>query len=205
MPLALLLALGLVMSVVRVENPALPWWQRTPEHWIYPLQAMICGALVWYWRAHYRWGDRSGRTFFIGIVAGVVGIAFWILGPTVGEPRSGGFDPTALGEAAAPWVIGLRVVRLAIVVPFVEELFWRGYLQPTLTRTRGAAIGLVSTAVFVALAHQPSDWLIAFVYGLLAGVVYLWTKSLAACIAMHATANLILGIYILQSSRWSLW
>ncbi|MFN9944994.1 MAG: type II CAAX prenyl endopeptidase Rce1 family protein, partial [bacterium] len=47
------------------------------------------------------------------------------------NPLTGG-APASDGAAAAvlhdPWLLGLRVARAAVLVPLVEELFWRGWL-----------------------------------------------------------------------------
>jgi membrane protease YdiL (CAAX protease family) len=55
------------------------------------------------------------------------------------------------------------------------------------------------------LVHQPADYAAALLYGLLAGWVAIRTKSLMACIWMHALANLILGLYVLMSGQIGFW
>jgi hypothetical protein len=31
------------------------------------------------------------------------------------------------------------------------------------------------------------------------------TKSLAACVVMHAVANLLLGVYVVSTKQWGFW
>ncbi|MEM7385453.1 MAG: CPBP family glutamic-type intramembrane protease, partial [Verrucomicrobiota bacterium] len=64
---------------------------------------------------------------------------------------------------------------------------------------------LAITVVLFVLIHQPADYFGAFVYGSLACWVAIRTRSLFACVWMHAIANLILGLYIMWSRNWGLW
>ena len=41
------------------------------------------------------------------------------------------------------------------------------------------------------------DYAGAFVYGSLTYLLCVWSKSLGACVVMHATANLLMGLYIM--------
>jgi CAAX prenyl protease-like protein len=100
-------------------------------------------------------------------------------------------------------------------VAFVEEVFWRGFLMRFLLKPDGKywkipfgkfswfSFAVVTTAfVFI---HQPVDYAGAVVYGTLTYIVAVKTKSLAACIVMHAVANLLMGIYALQYAKYGLW
>ena len=61
------------------------------------------------------------------------------------------------------------------------------------------------TVLLFMLAHAPADYFGAVIYGSLACWCAIRTKSLAACVWMHALANLILGVYIMQTKNWGLW
>lgn len=169
----------------------------------------------------------------IAIIAGIAGIVVWI---TPGylfrsqnmadgwwkylgfAARTDGFDPTMF-SANSSWLYWLvttfRFLRLVVVVPLVEEIFWRGFLMRFLADIDGdywkvpfgthhvrSLIGV--TACFV-LAHSTVDYLAATVYGLLAYGIAVRTKSLSACVIMHATANLLLGLYIMATQQWGYW
>lgn len=133
--------------------------------------------------------------------------------------RRDGFDPTLLGHGPNPvgsWlVLGLRFLRLVVVVPLVEEIFWRGFLMRWLIESAkrwdeldvGAfawkSFGL--TTAFFALAHAGPDVAVALVYGALAGWVTVRTRGLTAVIVMHAVANFALGIFVMKTGWWGLW
>ena len=76
-PLAVFILLTSVVSLVTVKNSALPWWRSSPEHWIYPLQTMVCGGLVaFFWR---NYNFRPARGLVPATLLGIVGIGLWIL------------------------------------------------------------------------------------------------------------------------------
>lgn len=111
--------------------------------------------------------------------------------------------------------VTLRFFRMVVIVPFVEELFWRGFLmryvqadgRPFLTvpfgRHTWRAFWIVTVAV--TLVHQPEDYLGAFVWGSLTYWLAVRTKSLGACVFMHAVGNGLLGIYVMATERWGFW
>lgn len=108
--------------------------------------------------------------------------------------------------------LALRFTRAAVLVPIVEELFWRGWLPrwiinhdfervPMGTYTAAA---FWITAVGFALEHG-SYWDV----GLAAGIVYNWwmyrTRSLGDCILAHAVTNACLSGYVILMGAWRYW
>jgi membrane protease YdiL (CAAX protease family) len=59
--------------------------------------------------------------------------------------------------------------------------------------------------VAVMLIHNTSDWPGAFVWGSLMYFLAVRTKSLGACIVMHAVGNLLLGLYVMKTGLWGFW
>ena len=106
-----------------------------------------------------------------------------------------------------------RLLRIAVVVPFVEEIFWRGFLLRYLIKDDFASVpfgtfswlsfGVVT--VFFTLEHQPVDYPAAFVTGILFNWVAIHTRSLSSCILAHAITNLLLSFYILATRQWGFW
>jgi CAAX prenyl protease-like protein len=111
-----------------------------------------------------------------------------------------------------PLVLTLRIARAALLVPILEELFWRGWLPRfldardfrTLPLGHFTTMSFAATAVLFAAEHGPF-WEV----GLLAGVAYnLWmrhTRSLGDLIVAHGLTNLLLGIFVLLTERWEFW
>jgi CAAX prenyl protease-like protein len=111
-----------------------------------------------------------------------------------------------------PWVLAWRTARATLIVPVVEELFWRGWLlrwliHPHFQRVplgKYAPVAFWATAVMFASEHG-AYWDV----GLIAGIIYNWwmirTKSVADCVLMHAVTNCALSIFIILSGNWQYW
>ncbi len=230
---AFMLFLPLAQALT-TDNAKLHWTKHSPEHFIYPIQCLVCGFLLLFWRKHYTF--RPWRGFGLATLAAVVGIAVWIL-PTYlfdlwqwddettpkwlewlgfQEREDSGFDPSFI-EDPLWWnlTVAARIFRMVVIVALVEEIFWRGFLMRFLVDMDGdfwkvkfgtyTHLAFWGTVVMFIFIHSPSDWAAAAVYGSLTGWVAIKTKSLGACVWMHAVANLLLGIYILMTKNWGLW
>jgi CAAX prenyl protease-like protein len=177
---------------------------------------------------------RPGH-LLLAISLGLVGIAFWVLPgaifrllPASDSPpawqahlgitdRSQGFDPGLLSGHPALFylTILLRFARSTLLVPIVEELVWRGYLmrsimagaRPFTSVPFGShhwKAWLIST-LLVTFIHSAPDWPAAFLWANLMYLLTIRTRSLLACILMHAIGNLSLGLYILHTSQYGYW
>lgn len=185
-----------------------------PMYWIYPIQSMVsAGALLWFWN-RYDFGGTTGAKLAVGVGGGLLIAALWISPQAVFHqpPRLEGFDPNAV-PGMTPWMLGTRFVRLVLVVPLVEEIFWRGFLLRYLAKDEftslpfGSATRFSFWAVAVAfmLVHAPADWPAALITGILLNLIAVRTRSLLACVTAHATANLALGVYICATRQWGFW
>ena len=63
---------------------------------------------------------------------------------------------------------------------------------------------VIVTGLFVSV-HQGPDRVAALVYGSMTYFLCVKTKSLSACVAMHATANFLMGCYIIAYGKYGLW
>ncbi|MDB6074993.1 MAG: prenyl protease-related protein [Verrucomicrobiaceae bacterium] len=227
-PLVIFMLLSATVGLFQIDNSALPWYQRAPEHWVYPLQCLIVGAVLLFFRKHYTL--KPWRGLGLASVLAVVGIAVWILPATLyddAQPawrewlgmaaRDKGFDPNVFPPHSSAWwtTVSLRFVRMGVIVPFVEELFWRGflmrYVQAGGHHFRTVPFGQHSWKAFwivtlaVTLLHQPADYLGAFVWGSLVYWLAVRTRSLGACVFIHAVGNGLLGLYVMYTQKWGFW
>lgn len=196
------------------EGQAVTWPLSEPIYWVMPLQTIVCGWLLWRWWSHYelRWPARIIFTTFIGLLV----LALWIapqewLGA---ERRTDGFDPVFFGDGAAWWSnVIVRFVRLTIIVPLVEEIFWRGFLLRYLINEDFTKVpfGQFSWLSFLVVTlgftfeHSQADWPAAALAGVLFNFVAYRTKSLASCVVAHAVTNFALGLYVLRTQQWGFW
>ena len=179
------------------------------------------------------WLSRGSRAMQLhwrigwGILFGAVGIALWIgLSHLRLEEQLTNFLPEWLqpGPRASfnPFenfedrfsqslFITFRLIGLALVVPWIEELFWRGFLMrwiidPDWQRVPIGEFTWRSSLAVVALftlAHP--EWFAAAVYCLLINGLLHWKRDLWQCVVAHAVSNLLLGIYVLAYHAWWLW
>lgn len=186
-----------------------------PKYWIYPLQSIACGIALIYWWKNYDFGAQRG--FLFGTVIGVLVLALWISPQWLlgFDPRLDGFDPTLFEEDPGMYwgTVLARFFRLVIIVPIVEEVFWRGFLMRYLIRENFTSVpfgqythlSFWGVTVAFALAHWGPDFIAALITGALFGWVAIRTKSLTATILAHAVTNLLLGLYIMRTAQWGFW
>lgn len=186
--------------------------------WLYALKVAAVAGVVWACRSTWRdlrpWPSVTGALAAVGL--GLAVTAVWV-GAEGHYPKLsflGGrtaFDPGVLPPAGRWAFIAVRLFGLVVLVPLVEELFWRSFVWRWLIDgdIRRVAIGQRSalsvavTSALFALAHP--EWLPAALTGLAWAGLLVWTRSVSACVLSHAVANLALGVYVLATGAWRFW
>jgi CAAX prenyl protease-like protein len=190
-------------------------WFHSPEFWIYPIQTIACGALlIFFWR-DYQWQRPAGAAFAIGV--GVIVFILWIAPQQFLRfgSRPDGFNPDFLAANPAEYwaTVILRFLRLVVVVPLVEEIFWRGFLlryfiKEDFEHVQIGAFSWLSFGIVTILfgfSHSMADWPAALLTGAVYNGVAYRTKSLSSCVLTHATTNLLLGLWIMKTKEWGFW
>lgn len=184
--------------------------------WLYGVRAGVAAillAVLWRGFAELREGPGAGPAgWLLGALVGLVVFGLWILldrPPFVlGELQ--GYDPRVEGRIHAGFA-GVRLAGAAMVVPVMEELFWRSFIMRWVERQdfRGVdprEVGwkalLVSSGLF-ALEHRL--WMAGFLAGLAYGWLYRRTGSLWVAIFAHAVTNAVLGAWVLSTGSWRFW
>ncbi len=132
--------------------------------------------------------------------------------PPPPPPAPAVFDPTTIGSPLARWTfIGSRVFGAVVVVAFMEELFWRGFLIRWLVNEnfRTVPLGVFTWTSFLfttgLFAVEHDQWLAGLICGALYNGLFYWTKSLRACIVAHAVSNAVLAVWVLATGAWQFW
>jgi CAAX prenyl protease-like protein len=213
LPMAVFLLLLALRSLLQDKGGA--FWLAAPESWLYPAQTILCGALLLWFRREYELGAARQIVFTLLVGAGV--FCLWISPQAFFgfASRLDGFNPEAVsGQLATYWATLLfRFLRLVVVVPLVEEIFWRGFVLRYLIDEKFHAVPIgafswFSFAVVTAgfgFAHSRPDWIAALIAGALYNYVAYRTKSLASCVLAHAITNLLLGLWIMATRQWGFW
>ncbi len=185
----------------------------------YVLKTGVVAAVLWAFRRRYTrvvWSH-----LWLGALVGVVGVLQWV-GMQLWlqrfeffRPGDDPFDPTRAFDS--PLVtygfIAARLAGAVLLVPVMEELFWRDFLWRQILAPKDfklAQVGewawtpFLGVSVAFALVHG-NWWLTSIVWGLMIGALLVYTKSLGACIVAHAVTNLLLGVYVLRTGDWAFW
>ena len=172
--------------------------------------------LAFFWRdySELRGAPRTRlREWPLAIAVGIAVFLAWITLDRGWMVIGGGRGFVPLDEAGridVPVALA-RLAGLAIIVPVMEELFWRSFVMRwVISRDflaidpRRATLGAVaiSSALF---ASEHSLWLAGLVAGLAYAWLYVRSGNLRVAVLSHATTNAILGLWILATGRWSLW
>jgi len=193
--------------------------QNFPQHswWLYGVcSLLVLGLLLWL-RPRYRGQDPAPPRVRDSVLLGLGAIVLWIaLDPWM--PRTAARDNTfpfatafEIGFVPGILSIAFRIFGAVLVVPIVEELFWRGFLMRTIIKAEFEEVPLGTfqplsfyiTTVAFALVHV--EFGSATLFALIAGWWFCKTKSLRAVIILHAAANLGLALYVLLTKNWFLW
>jgi CAAX prenyl protease-like protein len=171
-------------------------------------------ALFWPKYGELR-GARSvaPSQWLLAIVVGLGVFVAWIHldHPGIAFEAGRGFDPTAADGRIDPVLAGMRLVGLALVVPVMEELFWRSFLMRWIDSRdflaadpgRPSAFAFAATCGLFAMEH--SLWLAGLVAGAAYGILYARTRNLWVPILSHAVTNGVLGVWIVTTGNWRFW
>jgi len=190
--------------------------------WLYMTKVVLVSGSLMFYRETWKDYHIEWRVVAPAIIVGLFVFAEWIpvdrLLPaglhfsggkrTALDPFSGIHDP-----GTRDLFLAFRIFGLALMVPFMEELFWRSFLL-RFASNPDADFRLVPTGTFswgafaivagaFALSHP--EWLSALICGVAYGLLLWRTRSLFAPFIAHAVTNLALGIYILQTHNWAYW
>jgi len=196
------------------------WLELSPEQmlYLYPIKTvLVAGLLLFLWRQYdeLNFADfKNTRHTVASLLLGLLVFILWINMDwgiaTFGESK--GFNPLLIDDMATRNImIFSRIFGAALVVPIMEELFWRSFmLRYVITSdfmsVRIGTYTLTSFVICSVLFGLEHNLLLA---GIMAGAAYslllYWSKSIFQCILAHAVTNLVLGIYVLQTGYWQFW
>jgi len=133
----------------------------------------------------------------------------WLFSNAILGAVSPGLSEAVRGDAL---VLLLRGLRAALLIPIIEELFWRAWLMrwlissdfETVPLGKYSASAFWIVAILFASEHGPY-WEV----GLATGILYNWwmtrTRSLGDLILTHGVTNLCLSVYVVAAGKWEYW
>ena len=183
--------------------------------WLYPAKiAAVALLLALFWRQYHELRPLrlSATQALTALATGVVVLVLWVSlnadWMIIGSPS--GFDPHRQGRV--DWLlVAIRIFGAALVVPLMEELFWRSFLMrwivaPDFESVEPSQLGLKSFIVTVVLfGFEHNLWLAGVVAGAAYSLLYMRHRSLWSPILAHAVTNGLLGIWVVRTGNWSYW
>lgn len=206
------------------------------QYWFYLAKTVVCGWMVWAlrpWIVEMKWKFTPEAVLAgVGVLVMWVGIDTWYphmdavmneqinplfarLGFKVGEAN----PPTlwnphlAFGEgtALAWFFIMIRMLGSTLVVPPLEEVFYRSFLYRYIAKPdfQSASFGVFMWAPFLITAilfgSTHNQWLAGILCGFAFQGLVIWKKRLDDAIGAHAITNFLLGLWVIWKGAWQFW
>jgi len=187
-------------------------------YFLYPVKILLVGLTLLLFRSRYseiklRDFLKLSHTGFC-ILTGFVVFVLWVnmdcSFATIGIPA--GYNPTIFADKTIETCLIIsRLAGAVVVVPVMEELFWRSFLIRYIVQHdfMKVPIGQFSwpsfliTTILFGLEHNL--YLAGMVAGMAYNLILYYTKSIFQCILAHAVTNLALGIYVCYTGQWQFW
>jgi CAAX prenyl protease-like protein len=210
-------AVFMLLLALRGIAPAGGGW-GFDTRWLYGATVSAVGALLLAWRREY--GELSAQNLpgvREALEAVAVGLAIFVLWIALDRPalrlgrEAAVFHPVD-AQGHLDWtLIAVRWTGATLLVPVMEELFWRSFLMRWIERAPfetlppqqvGFRALMLSTFVFM-LAH--TLWLAAILAGAAYARLYIRSGKLWTAVIAHAVTNGVLGAWVVATHSWQYW
>ena len=186
------------------------------EYWLYLLKTVVGAWLIWEMRPFVE--EMRWKVSWEAVVVGVAVVAVWVgldgHYPRLSELGEGWnpFKQYGAGSATAWMYVMVRIGGSSLVVPPLEEVFYRSFLYRMFVKTDFRAMPLsqfhglsfVVTSAIFGFMH-PDRWLA----GILCGLAYQWLVirkgRLGDAMTAHAVTNFLLGLWVVWKGAWNFW
>ena len=190
-------------------------WSAADLRWLYGVKVgavVLVLAIFWREYSELKTFRLPAAGVLLALAAGVLVLVLWLsLGAgwmTIGT--AAGFDPTVAGRIDWP-LVAVRIAGAALVVPVMEELFWRSFLLrwldngdfETVDPSQATIKSAVITSVLFGFEHNL--WLAGIVAGIAFSALYMRHRTIWSPILAHAVTNGLLGVWVVTTSSWSYW
>jgi CAAX prenyl protease-like protein len=189
-------------------------WGESSRYWIY---AVKCIAGVWaIWAVRPVVTELQWKFSWQAWVAGIGVFVLWVwLDPHYRKfMKEQPWNPYAQFGRGSGWAwffVAVRLVGSGVIVPPIEEMFYRSFVYRYLIRPdftnlalgRFHPISFVLTSAAFGLVHR--EWLAGILCGLIYQGLVIWKNRLGDAMAAHAITNLLLGWWVVWRGAWQFW
>jgi len=188
---------------------------ETSQYWIYALKTLVGAGLVWMARPQVP--EAKWEFSWQAVGAGIAVFLLWVglddFYPKLAE-RSESFNPVGTYSAASVPALGFLLVRLlgsALVVPMVEEVFYRSFLYRYLIRCRFLEVPLgyfdwkafLFAGVVFGVSHY--EWLAAILCAFIYQGLVCHKGRLGDAITAHGITNFLLALWVIFRGAYYFW
>jgi CAAX prenyl protease-like protein len=188
---------------------------RSELRWLYPVQAgTVAVLLAVFWRRYHELHVPlpTPAQLITALAVGVLVLVLWINldAPWMTVGSSPGYDPRSDGDMN--WLlVAIRILGAALVVPVMEELFWRSFVMrwadaadfEALEPARVGIKGFLISSVLFGFEHNL--WLAGIVAGVAYALLYMRHRNLWSAVLAHAVTNGLLGAWVVATGSWQFW
>jgi len=200
------------------------WFGVTGAYWLYLVKTLLGAWMIWTvhpFIPEMRW-KVSAEAVAVGLGVFVlwVGLDAFIL--KLGFPHSypklqlsgPPWNPHAAfghGTALAWLFIAVRIVGSSLVVPALEEDFFRSFLHRYVIKPDflSVPLGVFNLRAFlitsVLFGFEHTQWLAGILCGFAYQGLVCWKKRLGDALTAHAITNALLGIWVVWKGAWQFW
>jgi CAAX prenyl protease-like protein len=185
------------------------------RYWIYLLKSVIGVGLIWLMRPavpEMRW-----KLSWAAVVTGVGVCVIWVgldaYYPKLGAPGNVWNPNAPFGQGSnLAWLfIAVRILGSTLVVPPLEEVFYRSFVYRYIIKPDFQAVPLgvfqltafVVTAVVFGFSHY--EWLAGILCAFAYQGLVLGKKRLGDAMTAHAITNFLLGCWVVGKGAWHFW
>lgn len=186
------------------------------QYWVYIAKTFLGAWMLWEVRPfvpEMRW-----KVSWEAIVVGITIFALWVgldgLYPRMTELGTGAtpFEQFGKTSAVAWFYVVVHLVGMTVIVPPVEEIFYRSYVYRMLVKTDFLSMPLgqfhllsfLVTSTIFGLMH-PDRWLAGIICGLAFQWLVVRKNRLGDAMTAHAITNCLLGLWVLWKGAWTFW
>ena len=190
--------------------------------WIYLAKCVVGTWMIWVtWPlvSEMRW-RISFEALFAGTLVFVIWVALDVPYPKLSQPDDSWnlYDHFDKAPAMYCFFAGVRIAGSTLLVPMLEEVFYRSFLYryilaPNWMFTAHSSFAvkpfLITSIVFGFTHHH---WLAGIACGMIYQLLVIRTNRIGDAITAHAVTNLLLGVWVItqgfgyaEKSQWHFW
>ena len=219
-PLVRVVPFAIFLALTFCQN----WFGETGQYWFYLAKTLVGAWSIWLvgpFVSEMRW-RLSWEAILVGalvflIWVGLGNVLAWLgINPSFYELKlsTKTWNPmTTFGDGSvqAWFFVGVRILGATLVVPPLEEVFFRSFLYRYIAKPdfKTVPLGLfilksfLITSVIFGFEHR--EWLAGILCGFAYQGLVCWKKRLGDAITAHALTNFLLGAFVVWKGAWHFW